>query len=72
MEKQLTTLNSKYIGGNKLTIADCAMAAAMADTWEIPASPFNDKFKPVIAKYPKIQAYFLNLREAFKERKEVP
>ena len=32
------------------------------------AGPWLEKFKPVLAKYPKVLAYFAKLRETFKDR----
>ena len=49
MEKQLGDLNGTYIAGNKLTIADCALVAALANIWENPAGPWTERFKPILA-----------------------
>ena len=67
LEAQLTD-GGPYIGGPKLSIGDCAYVALMANITENPAGPWTAKFKPVLAGYPKIQAYHLKLREAFKAR----
>ena len=56
------------MAGSKLTIADCCMVAMLVNIWENPAGPFSAQFAPVLKKYPKVQAYNLKLREAFKER----
>ena len=72
MEKQLQELGGTYIAGNKLTIADCAMVATLANIWENPAGPFTERFKPVLSGYPKVQAYNQRLREAFKDRLNDP
>ena len=68
MEKQLAEHNGPYIAGAKLTIADCAIVSHLANIWENPAGPWSEKFKTVLADYPKVQAYNLKLREAFKDR----
>ena len=68
LEKQLETLGGTYIAGNKLTIADCAMVSNLANIWENPKGPWTEAFKPVLADYPKVQAYHIRLREAFKDR----
>ena len=58
----------KFAAGNQLTVADCAMVAALVNIWENPAGPWSAAFKPVLAEYPKVQQYNRNLREAFKAR----
>ena len=72
MEKQLVECGGPYIAGNKLTIADCAMVATLANIWENPAGPFTERFKPVLANYPKVQAYNKTLRVAFAARLNDP
>ena len=72
MEKQLAEHGGPYIAGAQLTIADCCIVATLANIWENPAGPWSEKFKPVLANYPKVQAYNLKLREAFKERLNDP
>ena len=72
MEMQLGEHGGPYIAGAKLTIADCALVANLVNTWENPAGPYSEAFKPVLAKYPKVQAYNLKLREAFKDRLNDP
>ena len=44
----------KFMAGDKVTIADCAMVALMANILENPNSPFAELYKPVMAKYPKL------------------
>ena len=72
MEEQLEKLGGPYITGPKLTIADCAMVAALVNIWENPAGPWTEAFKPVLASYPKVQAYNEKLREAFADRLNDP
>ena len=43
------------------------MVAMLANIWENPMGPFKDQFAPVLKQYPKVCAYNLALREAFKE-----
>ena len=68
LEKQLSEDGGPYIAGKKLTIADCCFAALMCNTVQNEAGPWFERFKPVLAKYPKILAYFGKLRETFKDR----
>ena len=72
MEAQLTEVGGPYLAGSKLTIADCCMVAMLANIWENPAGPFSAQFAPVLKNYPKVQAYNLKLREAFKQRLNDP
>ena len=72
MEAQLTANGGPYIAGNFISIADCAMVAMLVNIWENPAGPWAAQFKPVLAQYPKVTAYNLALREAFKERLNDP
>ena len=67
MENQLTQDGGPYIAGDKLTIADCAAVALLANIWENPAGPWTAKFEPVLKGFPAVQAYNLAIREAFKE-----
>ena len=67
MEKQLETLGTPYIAGNKLSIADCIMSAFVHNMYENPNGPLAPAFAPVIAKYPKVTEYFGRLKDAFKE-----
>ena len=60
-------LDSTYIAGNELTIADICSATTLANIWENPHGPWTEMFKPVLVDYPKVQAYHTRLREAFKE-----
>ena len=48
MEKQLATHGGKFIAGDKLTIADCAMVAMLVNIWENPVGPWKEQFKPVL------------------------
>ena len=68
LENQLTQDGGPYIAGEKLTIADCAAVALLANVWENPAGPWTAKFEPVLKGFPAVQAYNLAIREAFKER----
>ena len=68
MENQLAEDGGPYLAGDKLTIGDCCFVAMLANLFENPAGPWAERFKPVLAQYPKVQAYHLELREAFKER----
>ena len=72
MEDQLEKLGGPFITGPKLTIADCAMVAVLANIWENPAGPWTEALKPVLENYPKVQAYNLKLREAFADRLNDP
>ena len=67
MEKLLERHGGPYIAGPKVTIADIAMVAFLLSIWECEGGPFTETFKPVLAKYPKVQAYNLKLRETFSE-----
>ena len=68
MEAQLTANGGPFIAGNFVSIADCCMVAMLANIWENPAGPLTSQFEPVLKQYPKVQAYNLALREAFKDR----
>ena len=68
LENQLAEDGGPYLAGDKLTIGDCCFVAMLANLFENPAGPWAERFKPVLAQYPKVQAYHLALREAFKER----
>ena len=68
LENQLTQDGGPYIAGDKLTIADCAAVALLANIWENPAGPWTQKFVPVLKQFPAVQAYNLRIREAFKDR----
>ena len=72
MEAQLTANGGPFIAGNFVSIADCCMVAMLANIWENPAGPWTSQFEPVLKQYPKVQAYNLKLREAFKERLTSP
>ena len=62
----------KFIAGEKVTIADCAMVALMANILENPNGPFFETYKPLMTKYPKISAYFGRLRIEFAKRLNDP
>ena len=62
MEQFLGTHGGPYIAGPSVTIADLALVAFLVSMWEAEGGPFTALFKPVLAKYPKVQAYFLRLR----------
>ena len=66
MENQLKTLGSDFIAGNKFTIADCCMVAAIPNLFENPA--FASSFAPMLGNFPKLQGYVTRLKRAFKER----
>ena len=51
MEKLLEKHGGKYIAGDELTIADCAMVANLVNIWENKAGPWNEICKPYLAKY---------------------
>ena len=61
-----------FLGGAKPNIADCCMVACLVNIWENKNNPYSTKFAPVLAQYPKLTAYNLKLREAFKSRIEDP
>ena len=65
MEQQLTDLNSDYLAGDKVTIADIAMCTCLVDMWENPSGPWSAKFTPILAQYPKVTAYNKRIRETF-------
>jgi len=67
METWLGRHSGPYIAGAKMTIADIALVAMLLSIWECEGGPFTATFKPVLAKYPKVQAYNLKLRETFGE-----
>ena len=66
MENQLKILGSDFIAGNKFTIADCCMVAAIPNLFENPA--FASSFAPMLGNFPKLQEYLRRLKRAFKER----
>ena len=68
MDAQLAAEGGPFLAGSKVTIADFCMVALMANIMENPAGPWTEKFKAVTPDYPKVQAYFTKLREAFKAR----
>ena len=68
LEKQLTDDGGPFMGGSKISIGDCCWVANMANIMENPAGPWTAKFTPILADYPKIQAYHAKLRDAFKAR----
>ena len=67
METMLGKHGGPYIAGPKLTIADVALVSFLLSIWECEGGPFTETFRPVLAKYPKVQAYNLKLRETFCE-----
>ena len=62
MEKFLGEHRGPYLAGPKVTIADIAMVAFLLSIWEAEGGPYTATFKPILAKYPKVQAYNLKLR----------
>ena len=72
MLEGMLTDDGPFLGGSKPNIADCCMVACLVNIWENANNPYSVKFKPVLAQYPKLTAYNLKLREAFKSRIESP
>ena len=68
LSKNLEAHGGKFAAGNQLTVADCAFVSVLVNIWENPVGPWTEAFKPVLADYPLVQQYNLNLREAFKAR----
>ena len=68
LSQNLEAHGGKFAAGNHLSVADCAMVSVLMNIWENPAGPWTEAFKPVLADYPVVQQYNLNLREAFKAR----
>ena len=68
MESQLKTINSNFIAGEKFTIADCCIIAAIQNLFE--NEFFITGFESILANYPKMQIYINRLKRGFKGRQD--
>ena len=69
MENQIKSLGGNWIaGGDKFTIADCCMVAAIANLFDSPT--LTGGFTAILGNFPKLNEYLRRLKRAFKVRLE--